>query len=150
MQKHYHLGDVLSITTGRLVSSRHIDGVYDILGFMTGEDLFTHALPRAADVCRPHLLRQYPHLSKEALESDLKELDRMLAGNGSDRAQATVVVAKWLADMTAKHGEMLEVETLPKDAYHAMHPVDEAVAMGVDPLKIVLAPAVHPIDVEMD
>ena len=29
--KDFHLGDVLSITTGCLVSPRHMGGVYDIL-----------------------------------------------------------------------------------------------------------------------
>jgi hypothetical protein len=62
--KRYHLGDILSITTGRLVSPRHMDGVYDILNFMTGDDLYTHQLPRAADECRPYLAKQFPQLSK--------------------------------------------------------------------------------------
>jgi hypothetical protein len=35
----FHLGDVLTITTGRLVSPRHMDGVYDVLNFMTGDNL---------------------------------------------------------------------------------------------------------------
>ena len=62
--KKFHLGDVLSITTGRLVSPRHMDGVYDILNFMTGDNLFTHQLPRASDECKPHLLAQFPQLAE--------------------------------------------------------------------------------------
>jgi hypothetical protein len=40
--REFHLGDVLSITTGVLVSPRRMEGVSDILEFMTGSDLFTH------------------------------------------------------------------------------------------------------------
>ena len=46
--KRFHISDILSITTGRLVATRHVEGIYDILGFMTGEELFTHQLPRAS------------------------------------------------------------------------------------------------------
>lgn len=58
--KQFHLGDVLSITTGRLVSPRHRDGAYEILNFMTGEKLNTIVLLGASDVCKPFLLRQFP------------------------------------------------------------------------------------------
>lgn len=34
----FHVGDILSVITDRLVSPKHIGGVYDILGFMAGED----------------------------------------------------------------------------------------------------------------
>lgn len=46
--KRFHLGDVLSITTGHLLSPRHMEGVYEILNHMTGDQLFTHQLPRAS------------------------------------------------------------------------------------------------------
>lgn len=58
--REFHLGDVLSITTGRLISPRGIEGVYDILRFMTGQDLFTHQLPRAMTEMKPRLLAQHP------------------------------------------------------------------------------------------
>ncbi len=64
MEKSFHLGDILSITTGRLVSLRHIDGVYDILNFMTGDNLFTHQLPRASRECAPELKKQFPALAE--------------------------------------------------------------------------------------
>jgi len=59
----FHLGDILSITTGYLVSPDHMDGVHRLLDFMTGESLFTHQLPRASDACKPALLAQFPELS---------------------------------------------------------------------------------------
>lgn len=61
----FPLGDVLSIVTGRLLSERHMGGVYEILNHMTGEDLYTHQLVRAAEVCKPALLKQFPELDRE-------------------------------------------------------------------------------------
>lgn len=51
--KTFHIGDILSVTTSRLVSPSHIDGVYSILNWMTCDNLYTHQLPRAADECAP-------------------------------------------------------------------------------------------------
>ena len=133
--KQFHLGDILSITTGRLVSPRHIDGVYDILGFMTGESLFTHALPRASDVCKPYLLRRYPQFSGEAMKEALARLSE--AVKGTNRDDSMTAVNSWLKELVAVHGEMHDVETLPNDAYEAKHPVQELTDMGVDPEKIV-------------
>lgn len=61
--RNFHIGDILSITTGRLVSPRRMDGVYDILNYMTGDDLFTHQLIRAAEECAPALREQHPDLT---------------------------------------------------------------------------------------
>ena len=60
--REFDLGDILSITTGKLVSPRHIEGVYDILNYMTGDSLFTHQLPRAMDECQEPLFVQHPEL----------------------------------------------------------------------------------------
>lgn len=61
--KTFPLADILSITTGKLLSRNHIAGVYQILGHMTGDDLFTHQLPRAMDACAPALIEQHPFLA---------------------------------------------------------------------------------------
>ena len=58
----FDLGDILSITGERLVSPTGIDGVYKILSFMTGHNLFTHQLPGAGRDCKPVLLNQHPQL----------------------------------------------------------------------------------------
>lgn len=60
---HLHISDVLTVITGRLLSRDGMDGVYRILNYMTGDDLYTHQLPRALEVCGPALIAQYPHLA---------------------------------------------------------------------------------------
>ncbi len=77
MKKQFHLGDVLSVAIDRLVSLRHMDGVYDILNFMTGDDLLIHELPRASDECKPYLLKQFPQLKAEELAESLDERLRL-------------------------------------------------------------------------
>lgn len=75
--KKFHLGDILSITTGILFSPRGVEGVYDILGFMTGNDLYTHQLPRASDECLPHLKYQHPELFGPEMDFAVGEFKEM-------------------------------------------------------------------------
>jgi len=121
MSKKFHLGDVLSITSGKLVSPRLMDGVYDILNYMTGENLFTHQLPRAGDVCGPYLLKQFPRLKDADCEGINQE--------------------NWkecLDTLVKEYGETLEVEPLPKGEYIPIDPITEAETMMGDPSKIVV------------
>ena len=119
--KEFHLGDVLSITTGRLVSPRHMDGIYDILNFLTGDNLFTHQLPRASDECKPYLLEQFPQLN----EVDASGV------NGKNHEQ-------WLTEQVAKYGEKFTVKPLPTGAHEAKNPIEEAVEMMGSPDKVIV------------
>lgn len=91
----FHLGDILSVTTGRLVSLRHLQGVYEITSYMVGRSVFTHELPSAAKECRPALLAQYPDLA----EISVPELTPQ---NFRD----------WLDTQVARFGASLPVEPL--------------------------------------
>jgi hypothetical protein len=121
----FDLGDVLSITTEILVSPRHIGGVYDILGYMTGESLFTHQLPRAADACRPELLRQHPQLASVVVP---EQCDDWMA---------------WLDDQKLVYGFELPVEPLGQFAHQ--NPVEELCDMiGPEKVYVILAPEPAP------
>jgi hypothetical protein len=110
-QKLFHLGDILSITTGKLVSKRHIEGVYDILNFMTRDNLFTHQLGRAADECRPALLAQHPQLAT------------ITAGKVTpDNFKA------WIEAQCAEFGDELMVQQLPEHAHEVIDPMSELAA----------------------
>lgn len=110
----FHLGDVLTITTGRLVSPRHMDGVYDILNWMTGDDLMTHQLPRAMDECQGPLLAQHPDLAAIVPPGSFGE---------GDEARANV--AAWLAVQAALYGETREVTPLDPADHTRMDPFTE-------------------------
>lgn len=121
--KRFHIGDVLSVTGEKLVSPRLIEGVYDILNFMTHDDLFTHQLIRAREVARPFLLRQFPQLA---------EVDE------SGITQETWL--PWLDAQAAKHGEYLEVEPLPEGAYQHKDPISEMKEMAPNTQIIAVRP----------
>lgn len=106
----FHLGDILTITTGRLVSPRHVDGIYDILNFMTGDNLFTHQLPRAMDECQGPLLAQHPDLAAIVVPEDL---------SGQE------AVAEWLATQVAQYGHTREVAPLPAGDHTHIDPLTE-------------------------
>jgi hypothetical protein len=98
----FHLGDILSITTGYLVSLNRMDGVYRIIDYMTGVPHFTHQLPRASVPCAEHLLTQYPWLADVAPPAEF-------AGQNH--------VNSWLAEQVTKYGEYHEVATIQAEEY---------------------------------
>jgi len=133
--KEFHLGDILSVMTGRLVSPRHIDGVYEILNFMTGDNLFTHQLPRVADECKPHLFKQFPQLATPEMDFAVAELVEML-NSGKDKPD--MLVAGWLAKQVAKYGETFTVKPIPQTDHEIKDPIQEAInIMGHD--KVIVA-----------
>src|SRR6266700_2456956 len=74
--REFDLGDILTIIDGRLISPRHMAGVYDILNFMTGEDVFTHQIPRLMREAKPILLRAHPQLDSPEINFAFGELIR--------------------------------------------------------------------------
>lgn len=108
--KEFDLGDILSITTGTLVSPRHMDGVYDILNFMTGDNLFTHQLSRASREMAPRLLAQHP---------DLAAVDASVVTPENFKA--------WLDEQVAKYGETRLVRS-----EHQFHEAKDAVTEAVE------------------
>lgn len=96
----FHLSDILSITTGRMVSTRGMEGVLDILEHLTGEEIFTSQIPRTIEVCAPALLDQLPQL--RGIE----------ASNLNKRT-----FEPWLAEQVRKFGENLEVLPLNQGQY---------------------------------
>jgi hypothetical protein len=119
----YPLADILSTTTGRLLSRRHMDGIYDLLSFMTGESLMTHQLPRAVDSCGPALLAQHPQLVDVAPPQDIDPPDLMA----------------WLANAEREHGAQLPVTPLSAGAWEHRNPIEELCDM-VGSERVYIAP----------
>lgn len=108
--KTFHIGDILSVTTGKLISPRHIGGVYDILGWMSGEDLMTHQLSRVSRECEGPLREQFPDLA--AIEVP-----------GWVNSEETLTT--WLAEVTATHGTTREVAPLADGDHTYIDPITE-------------------------
>lgn len=119
-ERDFHIGDILSVTTGKLVSPRLIEGVYDILNFMTGESLFTHQLPRVSREAAPVILRRHPQLA-----------DIDTSGVNSETWRA------WLGEQIARFGEMLPVPKMTVDEHERIDPISE-LAEKVHPDRIIV------------
>lgn len=114
----FPLGHVLSITTGALVADNRADGLYEILNYMTGDNLFTHALPRAADVCKPHLIAQHPLLA------DI-DFPRYEFEHRNPNVSAERWCRGWVDDVAQVLGSRLPVEPLPPGVWASKDPFTE-------------------------
>lgn len=94
----FHIGDLLSISTGALVSPEHIGGVYKILNHLTGDNLMTHQLPLACGAVLPDLLAQHPWL------------DGITA---PDFGGSETAVKAWVEEQGAEHGLVHPVAAAP-------------------------------------
>jgi len=110
--KSFGLGAVLSVTTGVLLAD--IGELYDILGWMTGDNLFTHQLPRAGRECLEPLLEQHPDL-REVVVPEFETPDEYVA---------------WLNDVAVpQYGATREVTPLAAGAHTYIDPLTELVQM---------------------
>lgn len=122
--RSFHLGDVLSVATGILVSLRGIGAVYDVCNFMTGDKLFTHQLPRASQECAPEIYRQHP------------DLHAIARPNFSGVTDAEAAVKEWLAEQAARFGEYRELAPLASGDHTVIDPLDE-LAMAYPNVKVI-------------
>ena len=139
--KAFHYSDVLRVTTGRLVSTRHMDGVYDILNYLCSDSLFTHQLPRAEKESEPWLREQLaPKLFKGHHEMDmlLTDLDGEMAKDEGTREARKVTIDNWILKVKATLDlpEFIEIKSMEEGKESHRHtyidPIAEAQAMFGD------------------
>lgn len=120
----FPLDEVLTVTTGRLVARRHMDGVYDVLNHMTGDNLSTLQLLRAADACLPVVLAQHPDL----------------AAVTADQVPSTAeAIWPWLEALERQYGA--ERSLVPLAEWEHRDPVEEACDMvGAEKVWVVPVP----------
>ncbi len=119
--ERFHLGAVLSMTTGKLLCQ--MDDIYRIAQHLAGEPVWTHQLGRVMTESRPHLLAQFPALA--AVTGDEVTPENFAA---------------WLYERVNEHGELLDVAPMPKDAHESIDPISE-LAEKVHPDRIVTVSA---------
>lgn len=140
--KRFHLGALLNIVPGRLVSSGGVDDVYKLLNWMTGDNLFTHQLPRASRECKPWLLLRHPELKKIG-KTEVAELDRLL-----EEFEPHCACTRWVsmcADILCC--SQFDVAPIPKDDHEHIDPVTEAENMiGKDKVIVVKTYGDSPCD----
>ncbi len=131
-KRTFEIETVLTITTGRLVCP--IGDVYDILNFLTRDNLMTHQLPRAGRECAPWLLRWFPDLGKVTtglLDQLLLEAKEAREPPGTPRE----AIRYWIDIQVSTHRlpRMFELEPIPQDDHERKDAYDELVEMrGTD------------------
>lgn len=101
MTRRFHVGDILSVTTGVLVSPRGMDGVHDIIEFMVGDGpMGDLGITIARRACMEALVQQHPGLSEIDADTEL-EPD---------------TVPGWLAMQVDRFGETLPVSPLSRSS----------------------------------
>jgi hypothetical protein len=111
-RRAFDLGTILTVTTGCLLSPKGMTGVYEILNWMTGDNLFTHQLPRASRECEQPLLDQHPDLAAIEIPAWPESVDR-------------ATVEAWLAEQVARFGATRDVAPLAADDHTRIDPVTE-------------------------
>lgn len=121
--RQFHISDVLSVTTERLVSSRHMEGVYELLHFLTGDDVPTHEVPDAMKECEPCLRSQFPSLfpNDGVMKACLIDLDKSLKAAGDDKAARVKTTIAWVESVRLKMNlpEMLSVHEITMERRRA-------------------------------
>lgn len=121
--KKFHISDVLTITSGKLISLEHIGGVYKILGYMTDSEPYTHQLPRLMMECEPELRRQHPELSAVEVPDDLDSYD---------------AIGEFLVPLYREFGAYVEVQPLSPEDHTSIDPISELKMLRPDAEIIVI------------
>lgn len=133
MDKSFSLGDLLTITTGKLVATDGVDAIYRILNYMTRDNLFTHQLGRAMGECKPWLLRWFPELAMANASASLASLAKWIASAPTRPEEGAKM---WLAELRMMNPSILksyDVPQIPQDDHERKDPYDELVVMrGTD------------------
>ena len=115
-------GAVNSVMTGYLVSENHMQGIYEVLNWMTGESVFTHQIPRISEEARPVILALHPHL--------LPVMDECTNVNGDNWKQ-------WLQTWKDRYGDEITVPRMNIAEHERIDPISE-LAEKVHPSRIAI------------
>lgn len=118
--KEFTLGDLFTVTSGKLVGPGGIDGLYETLSFLTGDQIYTHQLTAAGDAVTEPLLQQLPFLGEI-------EFDLTFGRSESNDARLARVTA-WLDIQNHKYGEFHTVHAVP-EAWGEHDPMEDLFVM---------------------
>jgi hypothetical protein len=116
--KNFDIGDILTIITGKLVSRRHMDGVYDICDWMTNDSNMTHQLPRVMDEIKPQLEEDFPDLTYVDVPAD-----EITSQESCDA---------WLDSLAERFGTDRDVRRLEPGIHKEIGPLTELLLMRGD------------------
>jgi hypothetical protein len=124
-KRQFHIGDVLSITGGRLVSRDGYTGLQRALSHMAGEEIYTHQIGRVMDEAGPVILEKYP----------------LLAGIVTPKEIDESTVDAWLIEQASIYGEFLTLPRMTIEQHERIDPLSEVVEKKhPDHVRTIIAP----------
>ncbi len=109
MAREFHLGTLLSVTTGAMVCpTGNPKEFFDLLNYMTADNLDPHEVADAMKECRPFLFRQFPFLANIKLQETNSENFK-----------------EWLSHQVELYGETFVVQPLPPGAHQVENNIFE-------------------------
>lgn len=134
MSRKFHIGDILSITTGVILCDPSLvegrtspaDGLYDILNYMSGESLKAHAVSRAANEAKPCLEWQFPW-TKEVQVPDFMHGAGAFGQDAINKA-----VFAFVQRMVAQYGAWHDVIPMCKDDHEHLTPLEDVLQIKPD------------------
>lgn len=124
--KTFPTPDVISAIAGVLVCE--IGGIYEVLGWMAGEDLFTHQLPRVGEEAQPVAVAFDPRLAVV-----LEEAKQVTPQNWQE----------WRDRWVERLGPELTVPRLDATQHRSVGPIAELREMAPDSSVIVITKGDH-------
>lgn len=122
---------VLSTITGRLICD--INGVYEVLSWMTGESVFTHQIPRIGREAEPVILAAHPHLREAVREAALVNRENW---------------QEWRDRWIERYGPEIAVPKMTAAEHKAIDPITELQATAPN-AKAAIAVVIDPVDAEV-
>lgn len=95
MKKTFHIGDALSITSGRIVSKSGINGVYNIMNFILNTSISSSGLSTYAEPCKLWLLANHVELNHPLLQYAEKDLINQIQRAKND-VERDDILDRWL------------------------------------------------------
>lgn len=114
----FHITEIISVITGKMVATSHMDGICRLLEFMCGEPIYTHQIPRAIRECSPYLVEQFPVLATETADGVTEEL-----------------LEEWAASMEENYGKVMPVRPLLRSAHHSIDAISELQRLKITALQ---------------
>lgn len=105
----FHLGTILSVTTGTVVGPGGFSDVHDLIEYMAGEPVWTHQLPRVGRECVAPLRDQFPQLADVVVPQLASPEDYL----------------DWLETQTRRYGTWFEVKPLAAGDHTSIDPLSE-------------------------
>jgi hypothetical protein len=122
--KPFGVGAILTITGEALMCD--IGEVYQLLGWMTGESLMTHQLPRASRECEGFLRETFPDLAA----TEIPDWGETPGWADLDHAGMLERITSWLATLPGESTR--EVPRLPEGDHTRIDPFSELRMMRPD------------------